>query len=239
MTKVSVCCVTNRPEFRDWLMWNYEKQFLSDGRTVLEHARAGHNSDESELIIVNNPKTIADGRNAALQRARGDVVTFFDDDDWQYPDRLQIASKATDNCVGSRNALMVDVYTGGFIKRRAGWILHFNSFAAPTRIARQIQFEDGAGEDVKWTGEVQRACDAEFQIDALDTTINLHWWMCHERNTVNTRDRYRFEQSDEFHIDGPTIEALEALRQKLNPGETTLGLEESQNDARTDTTISP
>lgn len=75
---ISVLTVTNRPEFRDWLAWNVAKQTTRP----LEH------------VIVDGPGTVGAKRNEALRRARGEFVAWFDDDDWQHPERLARATDA-------------------------------------------------------------------------------------------------------------------------------------------------
>ena len=48
----------------------------------------------TELVIVTGPGTIGAKRNVGCQRARGEYIAHWDDDDWSDPRRLQIQCAA-------------------------------------------------------------------------------------------------------------------------------------------------
>lgn len=166
--KISCLAVTNRPAFRSWLEWNYEKQTHAD----------------KELILVEGVNDVVEARNKALALATGDAVAWFDDDDWSHPERLRIAAYALDDfsACGSSKAAFVDLQTGaGCEVERTGGVF-FNG--AVVRRRDLPTFTEGEAEDVRWL-KATGAC-------AWLYPAPLHLWLCHDANMVNRRERHQY-----------------------------------------------
>lgn len=195
--KISCLAVTNRPRFRDWLEWNYQKQSHAD----------------KELVIVEGMNDLVAARNEALVLATGEAIAWFDDDDWSHPERLRIGEQMLDDwyACGATRALFVDLMTGwGCEVERTGGVF-FNGAIVSRRALPA--FADGEAEDVRWLQSVGHAMHR--------VPIPLHLWLCHDANVVNRRERHQYPMSpaevQEF-VGGPsawqdTDEQLRRLRE--------------------------
>lgn len=177
--KISVLCVTKRPEFGAWVEWNYSKQ-----RTHVDR----------ELVVVQGPPeggTLAPDRARALELASGSHVAWFDDDDWQHPDRLALSlalarsAPSTRAIVGSRRAFYFDVKRAR-CEPYAGRGLIFNSLLVPVELARDVprHFEGS-----KWLAELERRHGRHFVHWGEDERRDplLFFYLVHGRNVTNAR----------------------------------------------------
>jgi glycosyltransferase involved in cell wall biosynthesis len=169
--KISCLAVTNRPAFRPWLLWNYEKQTHTD----------------KELVIVEGCNDLVAARNEALAKATGHAVAWFDDDDWHAPDRLTLLSHRllwNDNAVaGSRAGLFVDLLTGwGCEVERTGGVF-FNN-AGVRWFPGLPRFTEGPAEDVRWLNIAESTGWSEGGAS--------HAWLCHGENVINHRLRHEY-----------------------------------------------
>lgn len=169
---VSCLSVTNRPHFREWLEWNYNKQTLPE--------------DERELIVIDGPGSVAEKRNEALQKARGDYICWFDDDDWQHPNRLEWSAQqaAGSVMIGSGMSWMLNLKS-----LRACWfqlpIAIFNSICAPREVATQLVFRDlERGSDSPWIQELYP------KLTPVIVPHILFGWLCHTSNLSNPAGRW-------------------------------------------------
>lgn len=88
--KVSALCITrDRPEFADWLAWNLNKQTRQADEVILV------DSGQRKMVLEDFPRGMnriypdrglvpSDARQVAQDAATGDVIIWYDDDDW-YP----------------------------------------------------------------------------------------------------------------------------------------------------------
>lgn len=96
-----ISCLTvtyNRPEFYKFLLWNFNKQTCIDKElVVIDGSESGSNDvfnqDNIKYIHVPGLKSIPEKRNMAIANASGKIITWFDDDDYQAPDRLEKTEK--------------------------------------------------------------------------------------------------------------------------------------------------
>ena len=92
---ISCLCVTeNRPEFMPWLLWCYDRQTYPHRELVIIDSSPapfdpGERADV-RVIQMNPGATIGKKRNRAMQEARGEIFTWFDDDDWQHPQKCAL-----------------------------------------------------------------------------------------------------------------------------------------------------
>ena len=93
MPTVSCLCVTeNRPAFMPWLLWGYDRQSWARRELVVVDSSAvpleAAGRDDVRVIAAPPGTGVAAKRNLAVQEARGEILTWFDDDDWQHPDKV-------------------------------------------------------------------------------------------------------------------------------------------------------
>lgn len=233
---VSCLCVTgDRPAFMPWLLWNYQKQdYPFRELVIVDGSKSGVSTvDDPAIRIVrcSAETTIGERRNLALQHARGALVAWFDDDDWQHPQRLSLLADALTpaaTVAGPTASWFVDLarlrarpYDGrrrpifnGAVFRRAG-VAHI---AFNTDRIRAT--------DTSWLTQVMSASTAP----AILTPTMTSFWLSHELNISNPSRRMTFPHAlrdvqhqlgDDFW--GDTSSELIALQQRLPPVARTSG----------------
>lgn len=241
---ISCLCVTeNRPEFMDWLVWNYQKQTWPERELVIVDSSAGEGQDailsyefEDVRVIRMEPGTgVAEKRNVAMREARGEIITWFDDDDWQHPDKCWILAEALAGAKlepgdpdGPDDPVYVGAQGGWFVRLRDMMCRRYEGSAIvllPTFGGRRVnvatvEFVDGmTAPDVGW---LWRICALPGRVLERE---DLSFWLCHEGNTYNRPERWEFDRGMEElrGVVGPeawgeTLEMLAALRGRLEYG---------------------
>ena len=114
---MSCLCVTeDRPAFFPWLLWNYRKQDYRARELVIVDSSGEPPAvpDEPGVTVVRCPPrtSVARKRNLAVEAARGTLITWFDDDDWQHPRKLSILAAALGDdevLAGPRRSWFIDL----------------------------------------------------------------------------------------------------------------------------------
>jgi len=87
--RLSMVCVTNRPEFADavWTQFNGQT-WPNKELVVIDSSEDGLIlKDRADVHVRMDPDTwVGPLRNAGLKAARGSWLMWFDDDDWRHPD---------------------------------------------------------------------------------------------------------------------------------------------------------
>src|SRR5262245_37893777 len=96
---VSCLCVTeDRAAFMLWLLWCCDRQTYARREVVIVASSASsfEPGDRNDIRVVGMPtgSSIASKRNRALKEARGEIITWFDDDDWQHPNKCALLAEA-------------------------------------------------------------------------------------------------------------------------------------------------
>lgn len=177
---ISALTVSNRSEWMDFCRHQVGKQSFPAAEHIV--------IDGSQYV------TIGEARTAALAQATQPWLAWFDDDDWQHPDRLLRAKEWFEHdsvvSVGNRSGWMVST---GFAPRCAlrypGYGTNIFNGSVFRTSAAPHQFQAvSRGEDVSWVVELERN-------GTIVTTHPLqHVWLCHERNIVNQAQRHVFEE---------------------------------------------
>ena len=195
---VSCLCVTeNRPAFLPWLLWNYDKQGHSRKELVIVDSSAEPSPwpHRADIKVVRCPEGsgVPQKRNLALEAATGDLVTWFDDDDWQHPQKLTILVSAVENgspLAGSRRSWFVDLWR----ERCRPFEVHrgviFNSAGFRRSTLKSIRFDEGRtkASDTSWMSAVQR--NNRYEIKVVPETLSC--WLCHSGNLSNPSSKYSF-----------------------------------------------
>jgi glycosyltransferase involved in cell wall biosynthesis len=165
--KISVCIVTNRPVFEDFYRWNYERQTYQ----------------EKELIVVDGPGSIGEKRNKALELATGDAVVWFDDDDWQHPEKLTWLAKELEDpeiqLAGWNRGIFMHLQNRALCDFRCSQMVASTAIIR-TETARKAVFEKrNIGEDTLHLRELWKT-----HKHTLLTDTRLHGvWLVHSMNT--------------------------------------------------------
>lgn len=225
MVLVSCLCITeNRPGFVDWLLWNYDRQTWDERELVIVDSSAEPfwpARDDVRVIETTNG-SVAYKMNVALAAARGEVIVWFDDDDWQHPDKCKVLVEALGN--GTYDA--VGATAGWFVDLKVMWCTRYEgspvvllpTMGARRRRVSELRFIDGdVAVDTAWLHRLHQV----FDVRVLERE-DLSFWLCHEWNLYNRTERWPFdhEMTELRRAIGPeawgdTDEALAALWRRL------------------------
>jgi len=227
---ISCLCVTeNRPAFMPWLLWCFDRQHWPSRELVIVDSSptpfdpAGR--PDVRVIAAPPGSGVAAKRNVALRAAAGALLAWFDDDDWQHPERLAaLAAALADGApyAGTARGWFVDLarqtcapYNG--LSRQ----LIFNSAGFRRELVLPLPFPEDVrrASDSRW---MQRVAAARLGRPAELPRDNLFFWLCHAANLSNPAASRRCAQpldtlrqrvgGDAW---GDTDEALAALRARL------------------------
>jgi len=226
---VSCLCVTEgRAAFMPWLLWCFDRQTWPHRELlILDSSQRPFDvsaRDDIRVMALPPGTGIARKRNLALLAARGDLVTWFDDDDWQHPQKLAWlvdALKSGNAYAGSLSSWFVDLHRSrceAFGSPHGCTI--FNSAAFRREAVLRVAFREGVARasDTYWMRKVAARCRRRAGLDRDD----LFFWLSHEDNISNPARKKAFSH----HIDvlrdhigpvawGDTDAKLESLRLRL------------------------
>jgi glycosyltransferase involved in cell wall biosynthesis len=213
-----------------WLLWNYDRQSWPERELVVVDSSSQplQIAGRPDVRVLHAPRGtgIAAKRNQALAAARGELLTWFDDDDWQHPDHLAVLVAALASgavFAWSRRAWFVDLegrrcaaYIGG---RRH---VVFNGAGFRTAAVCNIAFPEHVpvASDTPWVAAVAAAHPAG---GALLGRQDLVFWLCHASNISNPARQYSFDEPLQRLRDligaaawADTDAALDALEARLS-----------------------
>ena len=225
---VSCLCVTEaRAAFLPWLYWNYQKQAYRHRELIVVDAGGDGSllpSAAGARVLHCPPGTsVARKRNLALEAARGDVVAWFDDDDWQHPRRLSLLVAGLGDgaaLAGSLESWFVDLARGRARAHRSQRSVLFNGLGVRRDALDGARFDErrARAADTAWLAQVGRAAGgAPVIVPAV-----LSFWLCHRDNLSNPARRYVFphplaavREAVGERFWGETEAQLDALRARL------------------------
>jgi hypothetical protein len=226
---ISCLCVTqDRHAFLPWLMWNYQKQDYPARELVIVDGSVDPfrpPAPDVRVVTCGPRATVAEKRNIAVDAARGAIVTWFDDDDWQHPRKLsQLVAALGDAHVaaGSRQGWFIDLRgSRGRVFRATRGVL-FNSMAVRRNALHDLRFDElrQRAADTPWLAALRRKYGEPQVVEEV-----LTCWLCHESNLSNPSSRHVFDESLEDVARSVGVPAgsgaptqLRLLRQRLARG---------------------
>lgn len=229
-TMVSCLCVTdNRPAFMAWLLWNFDRQTWQERELIIVDSSAKpyvSNRDNVRVIAMPQGTNVPTKRNRAIEAAQGEIVTWFDDDDWQHPSKLEWLVAALANGA---------IYAGG----THSWFVNLDRrCCTPYQTPKQQIVFNSAGfrreaiTAVSFPTQVQKASDTRW-MQALKRKYpsggislsqeTLFFWLCHRENLSNSSKKRhgslplsRLREQIGTEAWGDTNEALEALQMRID-----------------------
>lgn len=227
---VSCLCVTEgRAAFMAWLLWCYDRQTWPHKELVIldssPHPFQPEERTDVRVVTLPPGTSVPHKRNLALREAAGEIVAWFDDDDWQHPERLAVLAQALRNggiFAASRRGWFVDLITRrcqAYLGFRGRTI--FNSAGFRLEAARNTIFPENlrTGSDTPWMESLaaHHPGGAVFM-----ERQDLFFWLCHTNNLSNpTRRRHLSEPLERLKTVigeeswGDTDSALEALQSRI------------------------
>ena len=195
---VSCLCVTeNRPAFLPWLLWSFQRQTWPHRELVIVSGSPVPEDIASTLgvrVIAVAPGTsVPAKRNVALDAAAGSILAWFDDDDWQHPQRLERLVCALTEDIGFAgwgSAWFVDLHRRRCERYPSAQQVLFNGAGFRASLARDVRFNEAVrrGSDSQWLRAL-RARSARWTL--LDGDDGF-FWLCHDANLSNPARRRRF-----------------------------------------------
>jgi hypothetical protein len=191
----------SRAEFMPWLLWGFDRQTYRERELVIvDSSEHPFKCDRPDVRVVRAPvgTNVPAKRNLALDAARGSLVAWFDDDDWQHPERLErLVSVLRDDApfAGSSRSWFVDVHSEGCQPYSGHRSIIFNGAGFRADLARAIRFDERIrkASDTVWMREFRTRHKAKGELLARDAILTL--WLCHDANISNPRTRRRFTSS--------------------------------------------
>lgn len=221
---ISCLCVTeNRPDFMPWLLWNWKRQTYPETELLIVDGseKPFKPGRLKNVRVIHAPGTnIPQRRNLALQEANGDLMAWFDDDDWYHPRRLaHLAGLIGDETAvaGPKIAWFVNLFTFGvkqFVQRKG--VLN-SGLVAQTDAARAVLFDESLerGSDLDWLAEMHR------RYKVAETWEVPSFFLCHNQNAGNLASVHQFNRNLNHIINvvtcawQDTTAQLEALRGRV------------------------
>jgi Glycosyl transferase family 2 len=226
---VSCLCITEgRPSFMPWLLWGYDRQVWRERELIIVDSSATpFRSDRPDVRVIAAPPgtNVPTKRNLALAAATGDLVAWFDDDDWQHPQRLSLIAQALADdakavLAGGTRSFFVDLHGDSCRGYEGHGTIIFNGAGFQRAAAQAVRFNEAQrrASDTTW----MQALAARGGGHRVVAPQVLTAWLSHEQNISNDRRRWRFplplaalrsEVGAAMWAD--TDERLEALRREL------------------------
>lgn len=176
--RVACLCCTNRPEWREWVTHQYEKQLWP----------------AKELFIDEGDGLIPEKRTRLLQRAiagKFAFVAWFDDDDWSSPTRLsrgvmirpfvEAFKERPFSATGNVQSWMVSIENRRALRYHAPEGIIFNGAVFETpRVPETFNRALHVSEDTDWLERWQRRRPSYVVLGEP-----MQMWLCHRKNITN------------------------------------------------------
>lgn len=216
---ISCLCVTHeRHEFMPWVEHQFYKQasLASAELIIVDSSEKPWVSELPRVIVAHVPHSpgISAKRTFALSLAKGEFVTWFDDDDWQHPEKVDSNYFYTDGwddpaAVGTRHALMYSTLTGKCAPYTSRYepIIFNSAVYRKSEVPAEFDEVCVTGEDTEWQ-------ERFFQQRPTFITLGepMHAWLCHEKNITNKSSSRFFELANIIPFDEWELEFLARLR---------------------------
>jgi hypothetical protein len=213
---VSCLCVTHdRPEFLPWVVHQFEKQQAKAfAELVIVESGAGSPSRDGGRIHHTqfHLAGISAKRQEALTIARAPFITWFDDDDWQAPDKLARclgAMQEGNSAAGARHAYMYSIHSGQATTYESTYepIIFNSAVYRKDSVPPNFDVTKITGEDTDWH---------ERWLKTRPSYVTLaeptHAWLCHGRNIVNKANSRFFDMPNPVPFDDWELGFLEKMR---------------------------
>ena len=200
---ISCLCVTHeRHEFMPWVEHQFTKQSRcsEDELIIIDSSTIPWVSNVATVVHMPSAPGISEKRTAALSHAQGSHITWFDDDDWQSPEKLLRGQDVCDNiaAIGARHASMYSV-----VSKKCGlYESHYEPIIFNSAVYRRSSVPPAfsehhvVGEDTEWHERWLRS-----RPTFLTVGEPLHAWLCHGKNITNKANSRFFEQPCDVPFD--------------------------------------
>lgn len=210
--KIDCLCITtsHRKAFKSWLLWNFMKQnYLNKKLVVISDDDDWPEWVDYTYAHVDEPIPVK--RNMALSVATGDVITWFDDDDWQHPNKLKIIYENVElmTMVGCGRSFFFDPFSYKVTHVDIGTTPIFNSlglmrYGLPAFAERMLKYSD-----TDWMNKLLN------YRGAIISETTMFFWLTHKQNTSNPVHLIKPDEKLSYYLDGETWQHVKKLSQRL------------------------
>lgn len=230
---VSCLCVTeNRHAFMPWLLWSYDRQRWTERELVIIDSSEPpvELPKRRDIRVIHLPlgTSLGKKRNLALDAARGQIIAWFDDDDWQHPERLrslipllrESAARLGASFIGPSQSYFMDIEARRAELYRLPRYAIFNGSIYYTAMVRHARFPEDVlrTEDTRWISSLLRNRQGAAIVGQQASPF---LWLSHDVNVTNAQPLRRLGRDAQEVIRslGPawadTPEQLSRLRSRL------------------------
>jgi len=184
-----------------WLLWCFDRQTWPHRELVIVDSSSEpfQIAGRDNVRVVPSPLGTSVGRkrNLAVHEARGEVITWFDDDDWQHPDKLAMLIEALCDeapYAGACRGWFVSLMDSRCVPYRGpkGKVT-FNSAAFRKEAVLPIRFREvlRRASDTQWMRALDKLYPGKAALLERD---DLFFWVCHGNNLSNPARKRRFSE---------------------------------------------
>lgn len=210
--RISTLVVTNRPQFVPWWCWNIRKQTFQPDEVAV--ASNYHDCAELRRLIdaekmsmpvrlscLPTTASIGELRQAALDLATGDIVTWFDDDDWQWSENIERMTRPIMQYPKQYRMVVYPFSHKLSIKTATVYPIDganepwLPSTAVTADIAKQCTFEPlSQAEDVYWLEQVHKLVGINICWDFFGKAPNMNVMLImHGDNVYSQEWRQKYD----------------------------------------------
>jgi len=191
---------------------NIQRSFEQEFELViLDSSREPWKSDIARVFHVPGQPGISWKREVALSAARGNFVTWFDDDDWQSPEKLQKVRSLSGgaDAVGTRHAYMYSTVSGQAALYESTYepIIFNSAVYRKNSVPQNFDPTRITAEDTEWHERWLKTRPSYVTLGEP-----MHAWLCHEKNVTNRANSRFFELPNPIPFDDWEREFFERLR---------------------------
>lgn len=188
------------------MLANYFKQsekekelIIVDGSETPTKMEGRTDSPNVKYIYQKGLKSVPKKRNIAIEEARGDFITWIDDDDYQIPTKIEILTKRLEagaKLAGGKNGIWIDIDTGRFRTYRIPNNIPISGTCGIDReVARGVMFDEKI--EIASDNNFLRAINERVKVREVELIDEyLMFCLCHDYNISNSRIKGNFPHGD-------------------------------------------
>lgn len=214
---ISCLCVTHeRPEFMPWVEHQFEKQTENqEAELIIVDSSQVPWVSESSAVFHVKESGISEKRTIALSLASGDAITWFDDDDWQHPEKLgqgaALSWRTRFEAIGARHAYMYSCATGRAALYESTYepIIFNSAVYRKSSVPKSFDPNKITGEDTDWHERWLRTRPSYVTLGQP-----MHAWLCHTRNITNKSSSRFFELGSPIPFDAWELDFIADMKRR-------------------------
>lgn len=194
MTTVSVLCVTfNRQHLIPFIIYQFKKQSYPNHLMELiiyddseKEIFPNINDENIKYIYSNEKKTLGAKRNILNSFAKGDIIVWFDDDDYYFPDRIKETVSVLNNSEQQLTGCSYTLLYDSFKSKRIYKVNHKQNYTQNNILAYKKEYLQSHAYNADDNYDEEKYFTNDFSENAImmeGKRLCLH--IAHKYNTVS------------------------------------------------------